>query len=47
MSTQQDCNHICPECRDGKHRNCSGVAWCDLMDAETECACLDCEWGQQ
>ena len=21
---------ICPECRDGKHRNCDGTAWDDL-----------------
>lgn len=30
---------ICPECRDGKHRNCDGDAWCDEHDKLAECAC--------
>lgn len=29
----------CPECRDGKHRNCDGTAWDDATDALTACAC--------
>ena len=43
--THEDCNHVCPSCCEGKHRICDGIAWCDLMDEETVCACLDCEWG--
>lgn len=30
---------ICPECRDGKHRNCDGTAWHEEMDVRTRCRC--------
>lgn len=30
---------ICPECRDGKHRNCDGTAWDDLRDQAASCTC--------
>jgi hypothetical protein len=36
--------HLNPDCRDGKHRNCAGdkkSAWCVIEDAPTECEC-DC-----
>lgn len=32
--------HVCPECRDGKHRNCEGTAWSDETDSPTSCACV-------
>ena len=32
-----NCDHTCPECRDGKCRNCTGDAWCDYSDEPTEC----------
>lgn len=32
---------LCPECKAGKHVNCTGVAWDDFGDAETKCRCGD------
>lgn len=32
---------ICPECAQGKHRNCDGTAWDDQADERTTCACPD------
>lgn len=31
--------NICPECHDGKHRNCDGTAWDFDKDELTECEC--------
>lgn len=45
--TEKWCDHVCPECKTGKHRNCNSLAWCDFHDRETACACLDCEWGRR
>lgn len=28
-----------PDCRDGKHRNCSGDAWDTEADAYVDCPC--------
>jgi hypothetical protein len=43
--TEHDCtpsrDHICPECATGKHRNCDGTAWCDVLDAVVRCTCPD------
>lgn len=36
-------DHVCPECAQGKHRNCTGTAWCFRDDVPTVCACLVCE----
>lgn len=33
---------LCPECRDGKHRNCTGVAFTDDTDEQVPCPCHDC-----
>lgn len=33
---------LCPECRVGKHRNCTGVAFDDVTDEQVECPCHDC-----
>ena len=30
---------VCPECRDGKHRNCAGEAWDGVLDKVTVCEC--------
>lgn len=30
---------ICPECRDGKHRNCDGDAWDVQADELANCEC--------
>jgi hypothetical protein len=30
---------ICPECRQGKHRNCEGIADLDERDAPIPCDC--------
>lgn len=30
---------VCPECRDGKHRNCDGVALDEAADELTTCTC--------
>jgi hypothetical protein len=29
----------CPECAQGKHVNCDGVAWNTKIDAPDQCAC--------
>lgn len=31
--------HICPECRNGKCRNCVGTAWDDDLDVAVDCEC--------
>lgn len=43
MSTGGWCDHVCPECKAGKHRNCDGTAWCIFRDEPTECSCVECE----
>lgn len=30
---------ICPECRDGKHKNCDGTAWDFVADELVDCGC--------
>ena len=30
---------ICPDCRDGKCRNCTGAAWDDERDELSTCTC--------
>lgn len=30
---------LCPECRDGKHRNCDGTAWDGETDSLSTCEC--------
>ena len=37
--------YICPECRDGKHRNCNGAAWDSKKDCPTNCGCEHMEHG--
>jgi hypothetical protein len=32
-------DHVCPECEQGKHPNCSGDAWCDACDGMAVCPC--------
>lgn len=32
----------CPECAAGKHRNCTGEAYDDLLDELGECGCRAC-----
>lgn len=38
---------ICPECAQGKHRNCDGTAWNDRTDLPDTCECDqgDCSRG--
>lgn len=36
---------VCPECRDGKCRNCTGAAWDDAADELTACGCRHGEGG--
>lgn len=33
---------ICPECRDGKHRNCAGTALDETTDEIVDCGCAEC-----
>lgn len=42
LHEDDDClsEHVCPECREGKHRNCRGDAWCVKADEPTECVCF-------
>jgi hypothetical protein len=42
----EPCDHVCPECKTGKHRNCDGTSWCFRDDVPAECSCLTCEWGR-
>jgi hypothetical protein len=28
-----------PDCRDGKHRNCDGMAWSNELDRPAPCSC--------
>lgn len=32
---------VCPECAQGKHRNCDGNAWDPSLDELTGCTCPD------
>lgn len=32
---------VCPDCRDGKHRNCNGDAWSDAVDSLVPCECTE------
>lgn len=34
---------VCPECVQGKHVNCDGIAWDADIDEPTDCACIQCE----
>lgn len=34
---------LSPECRDGNHGKCDGVAWDLEADAPADCACPECE----
>ena len=29
----------CPDCEQGKHRNCTGEAWCNEHDVPARCPC--------
>lgn len=31
--------HIAPDCADGKHRACTGHAWCFIEDTPSTCDC--------
>lgn len=31
--------HVCPECKEGKHGNCDGAAWCNAFDFQVQCVC--------
>lgn len=31
--------NLSPDCRDGKHAICNGIAWSLLADAPVECEC--------
>jgi hypothetical protein len=33
---------LCPECVQGKHGNCDGVAWNEALDREVDCVCERC-----
>ena len=33
-------DHLCPECHQGKHQNCTRQAWDDVTDGLTECLCV-------
>lgn len=43
MTPTKDCtpskDHICPECKAGKHTNCDGSAWCNALDRDVFCYC--------
>jgi hypothetical protein len=32
-------DHMCPECQQGKHQNCDGLAWDFEIDKLTHCDC--------
>jgi hypothetical protein len=32
-------DHLGPDCRDGKHRACTGGAWCMTADRPVPCVC--------
>ncbi|ASD52318.1 hypothetical protein QCN32_gp43 [Arthrobacter phage Niktson] len=34
---------LCPECRDGKHQNCTGQALHPVSDEIVACNCPTCE----
>jgi hypothetical protein len=37
-----DCPHVCRECREGKHRNCTEDSFCEFWDEVLPyCACSD------
>lgn len=36
---------VCPECREGKHRNCDGSAWSNMVDGRVGCSCWGGQWG--
>jgi hypothetical protein len=33
-------DHLCPECQQGKHQNCTRQAWDDVIDGLTDCLCI-------
>lgn len=37
---------VCPECRNGKHGNCDGEAWNDLLDMPVACDCAAAHHGE-
>lgn len=39
-------DQICPECRQGKHRNCDGLAWDFDIDKMVDCRCPHCTEGR-
>lgn len=36
-------NAICPQCREGKHPNCDGMALDEKTDQFVDCQCRICE----
>jgi hypothetical protein len=38
---------ICPECAQGKHRNCDGTSWNEVLDSPDTCECelAECSAG--
>lgn len=37
---------VCPECEQGKHRNCNGTAWDFDADELVPCGCTESVCGQ-
>jgi hypothetical protein len=37
--SQMELQNVCPECRAGKHANCTGEAWDEEADELTTCDC--------
>lgn len=33
---------LSPDCRDGNHHKCNGIAWDDAADLAVECNCQYC-----
>jgi hypothetical protein len=36
----------CPDCEQGKHRNCTGQAWDNVIDDFTVCPCYQAGHGE-
>jgi hypothetical protein len=37
----------CPECQQGKHGNCDGTSWDDLLDQPCPCPCEEAGHGHE
>ena len=47
MALSNEGSNMCPECSDGKHKNCDGTTWSNDLDRLVPCDCTPTDNHQQ